>query len=351
MGRPCGIFNTRYEQDRAILRTPHQWVMFIAFLIALFTIPHFLSGHLLYMGTRIGVTIIAMLGMQIMLGYTFQVHLGLAGFLGTGAYVCSLLVYYLGLNFFPAMLIGSLGAAVYGLIIGTSMLRVKGLYLVIPTICAHFIFYFLINEVFKKWTFGTDGITAATPTLFGFAFDTDLRYFYLVAVVTLILGIATRNLVRSKIGRAWIAIRDNDIGAECLDINIFYYKLLAFAIGNAYAGISGALWAHYVTYHNTEFYTLHDTIFYPAFCIVGGLGLVNGAIFGALFYRLLEEGVNFVGPTVETMLRLSPGTFVASFGLIVLGLVVIAFLILEPRGLAHRWEIFKRSYRLHPFAY
>ncbi|MEW6034177.1 MAG: branched-chain amino acid ABC transporter permease [Chloroflexota bacterium] len=350
--RPCGVFNTRYEQDRAILRTRWQWALFIAFLLALIVLPRFMSSHLLYLGIQISTTIIAMLGIQLMMGYTHQIHLGLAGFVGMGAYGSSLLTYHLGLNFFPAMLAGGLLAAAYGLIIGTSALRVKGLYMVIPTVSAHFIFFYLVNEIFKKWTFGTDGIEAATPSIFGFTFNSDLSYFYLVAAIALIMGILARNLVRSKIGRAWVAIRDNDLGAECLGINIFYYKLLAFAVGNFYAGIAGSLWAHYVGYHNAEFYGIQDTVYYAAFTIVGGMGHIMGAVFGTLFWRVLGEGVNYVAPIVQDILPSTISANVgAAMGLIIFALVVIVFLVLEPRGVAHRWEIFKRSYRLHPFSY
>jgi branched-chain amino acid transport system permease protein len=294
---------------------------------------------------------IAMFGIQIITGYTYQITIGHAGFIGFGAYVSAVLTHHLGLNFFFALPLAGLGAALYGLIIGTSTLRCKGHYMVIPTISAHFIFFYLVNEVFKRWTYGPDGIEAVAPVLFGFAFDNDLRYFYLVSVITLIMGLTAKNLVRTKAGRAFVAVRDNDIAAEVMGINSFRYKLLSFTIGNFYAGIGGALGAHYVTYINTEFYPVLDSIYYPAFLIVGGLGSVMGAVFAAVFWRVLGEIVNYVAPLLDAMLGGMGGNIVSSMGLIVFALVTILFLILEPRGIAHRWELFKQSYRLHPFNY
>ncbi|HCX90699.1 MAG: branched-chain amino acid ABC transporter permease [Deltaproteobacteria bacterium CG12_big_fil_rev_8_21_14_0_65_43_10] len=350
-GRPCGVFDVRYSQDKAILRTKMHWALFILFLIFLFTIPLFLGGHVLSLGIIIGTTMIAMFGIQIMIGYTYQITLGHAGFVGFGAYVSALLMHHLGLNFFFALPVAGLGAALYGLIIGTSTVRCKGLYMVIPTISAHFIFFYLVNEVFKKWTFGSEGIECATPVLFGFAFNTDLRYFYLVAVITLIMGLLVKNLVRTKAGRAFVAIRDNDIAAEVMGINIFRYKLLSFAIGNFCAGIGGALWGHYVTYINTEFFPILDSVYYAAFCIVGGLGSIMGAVFAAVFWRILGEGVNYIAPLLDNILGGTAGNVVSSMGLITFAVVTILFLIFEPRGIAHRWELFKQSYRLHPFNY
>ena len=350
-GRPCGVFDVRYSQDRAILRTKTHWALFILFLIFLFTIPLFLGGHILSLGIIIGTTMIAMFGVQVMVGYTYQITLGHAGFVGFGAYVSALLTHHLGWNFFFALPMAGLGAAIYGLIIGTSTVRCKGLYMVIPTISAHFIFFYLVNEVFKKWTFGSEGMQCATPVLFGFAFNTDLRYFYLVAVITLIMGLAVKNLVRTKAGRAFVAIRDNDIAAEVMGIDIFRYKLLSFAIGNFCAGIGGALWAHYVTYINTEFFPILDTVYYVAFLIVGGMGSIMGAVFAAIFWRILGEGVNYVAPILDTVLGGTGGNIVSSMGLITFAVVTMLFLILEPRGIAHRWELFKQSYRLHPFNY
>ena len=349
--RPCGVFDVKYSQDKAVLRTKAHWILFILFLIALVVVPQFMSEHLLSVGVIIGSTMIAMYGIQIMIGYTYQITLGHAAFVGVGAYASAMITHYLGLNFFFALPLAGLVAALYGLIIGTSTVRCKGLYLVVPTISAHFIFFYLVNEVFAKWTHGSEGIDCDVPMLFGFAFDTDLSYFYLVAFFTLILGILMKNLTRTKAGRAFVAIRDNDIAAEVMGIDIFRYKLLAFAIGNFFAGIGGALWGHYVGYINTEFFPILDTVYYAAFCIVGGMGTVMAAVFAGVFWRILGEIVNMVAPLLDEVLGGTGANIVSSMGLIVFAGVTILFLIFEPRGISHRWDLFKKSYRLHPFNY
>jgi len=350
-GRPSGVFDVRYSQDKAILRTKTHWTLFILFLVILFSCPLYLNSHILSMCIIIGTTIISMLGIQIMIGYTMQISLGHAGFVGVGAYVSALLMHYFGLNFFLVLPLAGLGAASYGLIIGTSTLRCKGLYMVIPTISAHFIFFYLVNEVLKKWTYGSEGVECGAPVLFGITFDNDFKYFYLVAVIGLIVWVMVKNLMRTKTGRAFIAIRDNDIAAEVMGINIFRYKLLSFAIGNFFAGIGGALWGHYVGYINTEFFPVLDSVYYAAFQIVGGLGSVIGTIFGAVFWRLLGELVNYISPFLDSILPVAAGNIISSMSLIVFAFVTMIFLIFEPRGLSHRWELFKKSYRLYPFNY
>jgi branched-chain amino acid transport system permease protein len=159
------------------------------------------------------------------------------------------------------------------------------------------------------------------------------------------------NITRTKAGRAFIAIRDNDIAAEVMGINIFRYKLLAFAIGTFYAGIAGALMAHQWRFINTDYFQLMDAIWYLGMLVVGGLGSNLGPIFGAVVYRGLGYAVDSLSPTLAEAIPFGHPEQFAIFGLFVFSLVIILFLIFEPRGLAHRWHIFKASYRLFPFSY
>ena len=159
-----------------------------------------------------------------------------------------------------------------------------------------------------------------------------------------------KNLARTRAGRAFIAIRDNDLAAEVMGINLFRYKLIAFFIGCFLAGIAGSLLAHWIGFMSVEHFTIMDSILYIGMIIIGGLGTTTGPIFGVIFIRLLQQGITFIAPVLESTFAL-PAGFTTGIGPMVFGLAIILFLILEPRGLAHRWQLFKASYRLWPFSY
>jgi branched-chain amino acid transport system permease protein len=160
-----------------------------------------------------------------------------------------------------------------------------------------------------------------------------------------------KNLVRTGVGRAFVAIRDNDLAAEVAGVNVFRYKLLAFFICSVYAGVAGSLWAHWVRAINTDHFTLMNSIWFLGMLIVGGMGSTAGAIFGVAFLRILEEGTKILGEKMTIFFPTLVGSVQAALTVTVYGVVIMLFLIFEPRGLAHRWEIFKASYRLRPFAY
>jgi len=181
--------------------------------------------------------------------------------------------------------------------------------------------------------------------------DTEERMYYLIVSVMFIMTFMARNLVRSKIGRAFVAIRDNDLAAEVMGINLYKYKLLAFFISCGYAGVAGALFVPLNLIVHPEQYTLQHGLWYVGMIIIGGMGSIPGVFFGVIFVRLLDDLVLFSSPVLAKMFPWLGITPAAALGVSTFGAVLIIFLIFEPRGLAHRWEIFKASYRLYPFAY
>jgi branched-chain amino acid transport system permease protein len=160
-----------------------------------------------------------------------------------------------------------------------------------------------------------------------------------------------RNMVRTRVGRAFVAIRDNDLAAEVMGIELYRYKLLAFFISCFYAGIAGSLWAHWIQMVHPEQFTLLHALNYIGMLIVGGGGSIPGVFFGVIFLRLLDEGVMFAAPILASLFPWIGIAPAASMSVSVFGIILIIFLIYEPRGLAHRWEIFKSSYRLYPFSH
>jgi branched-chain amino acid transport system permease protein len=270
--------------------------------------------------------------------------------MAVGAYTSAMLSYHLEWSFWAALPCATLATSLVGLIFGLPSLKIKGFYIAVATLAAHFIIIWVIVHG-GDITGGVWGIAAATPRLGGIAFDTEEEMFFLIMGFAVVTTFFAKNLVRMKTGRIFVAIRDNDIAAEFMGINIFYYKVLAFAIAALYAGVAGSLLAHYQGVITVEQFPIMESIWYLGFLIVGGMGSITGAIFGAVFFILLHQLVLFMVPVLAELFPAIGGAGVAGFTQIFYGIVIILFLVFEPRGLYHRWQIIKSSFRIWPFPY
>ena len=334
----------------AIFRTRTHWTMLVLLLLVMFTAPLWLSNRWLSVSNLIFITIIATTGLNILTGYCGQLSIGHAGFVAVGAYTSAVLTSKLGVPFPVGLLSAGLVAGLIGLIFGIPSVRVKGFYLAISTIAAQFIIIWVINH-WTGVTGGFNGMIAPVASIGGISFKSQSSQFYLILIITIFVIFGAKNLARTRIGRAFVAVRDNDLAAEVMGINLFRYKLLAFFIGCFLAGIAGSLMAHCLWGSiNTENFPLMDSILYVGIIIIGGLGTTMGPIFGVLFIRLLEQLITYLSPLLESTFNL-PAGFTTGIGPVVFGLAIILFLILEPRGISHRWQLFKASYRLWPFSY
>jgi len=350
MDLPCGTRNYDYARDMAILRTRTHWALLFALLAIVFTAPLYLSNYWLGVASLIGITIIAAIGLNILIGYCGQLSIGHAGFMAVGAYTTAVLTNRLGFPFLAGLICSGFSAGFIGLIFGIPSVRVKGFYLAITTIAAQFIIIWIINH-WSSVTGGFVGISVPYASIGGIEFKDDASQFYLIMSITAVCILFAKNLARGRIGRAFIAVRDNDLAAEVMGINLLYYKLLAFFIGCFLAGIAGCLLAHWMGFMNAENFSLADSILFIGMVIIGGLGTTLGPILGAIFIRLLQQGMMFISPILENAFPALPAGFATGLGPMVFGLVIVLFLVLEPRGLAHRWMLFKAAYRLWPFSY
>lgn len=346
---PCGTYPRKYEEDKAIVRTRLQWGLFVGFLVLLFALPLFLPVRFIGMLNIAGIILVAVVGLQITTGYCGQINLGQAAFLGMGAYCTAAVAFHFNLPFWLAIPIGGVGAAVFGSIFGLPAVRVKGFYLALTTLAAMFIFHFMMLRL--PGFGGATGIGLKAASIGGFRLISAESQYYLIMVVTVIMVFFAYSLVRSRIGRAFTAIRDNDNAAEILGINVFYYKTLAFLIGSFFAGIAGGLWAYNLRFVSVEQFTLFQSLWFVGMIIVGGMGSILGAILGTFLLRGLEEFITYLGPVLAEILPGVGGEIWFAGMNIILGGSIIVFLIFEPRGLAHRWNIFKATYRLWPFPY
>lgn len=351
MDLPSGIVNISYTQDMAIVRTKLRWVLLILFLATLFTLPLFLSSYWLRLILTIAIIIIAVHGLNIVFGYCGQVSLGQAALMAVGGYTSAILVTKLGLSFWIALPVAGFFCALVGIIFGLPSLRIKGMYLAVVTLAAHFIIMYTIVIAAKDLTGGDGGLRAPRPHLGPVDFKSDSTYYYIIMAITVLMTFFAKNLARTDTGRVFVSIRDNDIAAEVMGVNLFHYKLLAFSICSFYAGIGGALLAHFNRGLHPDYFKLMDSIWYLAMVMVGGAGRTTGPIFGAIFLVLLDRLATFVGPILgEAIPAISAGVG-SALGPILFGAVIVLFVVFEPRGLAHRWELFKSKYRRWPFPY
>jgi branched-chain amino acid transport system permease protein len=347
---PTGVRPLNYKVDKAIIRTPLQWGLFVALIIILITLPLYGSRHLLGLANVIFITIIAVQGLNILIGYCGQISLGQAAFMAVGAYSSAILTINLNFPFWAALPCAALVTGIVGLFFGIPSLRIKGFYLALSTIAAQFIILFTIDHL-PQYTGGVVGLHVPPAQIGNLVFDTENKFFYLALMIVVLMTYFSINLVRTRIGRAFIAIRDNDIAAEVMGVNLFYYKLLAFFICSIYAGVAGSLWAHYITVIHTEHFTFMNSIWYLGMIVIGGLGSNLGPIFGVIFVKVLVELSDLLNSLLMQAWPTVSAGLLSSTSMLIFGLAIAIFLIFEPRGLAHRWALFKTYYRLFPFSY
>jgi branched-chain amino acid transport system permease protein len=284
-------------------------------------------------------------------GYTGQISLGQAAFMTTGGYLSALFVNQLGWPFFLSLPMAALGAGLIGLLFGLPSLRVKGFYLVMATLAAQFIIPWFTRNAFKDFLNGAQGLNVLVPTIFGLEINTPQRYLILTLTVLILTTIIAHNVSRSRLGRAFITIRDNDLAAEVLGVNLFRVKLQAFFLAAVFAGLAGALAAHQLRHINSETFNLTDSIIFMGMLVIGGLGSNLGPFFGAVVVELLIEIATILGPLFSDILPATAYGAVQALRPLFFGTALMLFLIFEPRGLAYRWNVVKAAWRLRPFSH
>lgn len=340
---PAGIYRTTYLDDMSIVRTKTQWTILISALILTVLAPFYLSKNLIDVMSLSCCILISTLGIQILTGYAGQISVGQAAFYGVGAYASAILVNDLGVPFIFSVFLSGLIAAAVGSAFGIPSLRLKGFYLVMATLAGQIIIIYLVSHM--HFTGGMVGHKANYPSIGPLTFDTGPRLFWLNFSFLLVMTLMAKNIVRGRWGRAFIAVRDNDLAANVMGINVYRTKILAFSVGCFFAGIGGSLAAHYTgMIHPTQF-TLMDSIWYLGYIIIGGLSSITGCYFGVIFFVTIKEILTHLPVSAEMAQYILPITDVA------FGVVILLILIFDPKGLNHRWELFKGYYRIWPLGY
>ena len=350
--QPCGNFHERYDQELTIFSTDFGRLWAGIGLLILFTIvPLLASPYMMYVFNMIGIAAIAAIGLNILIGFTGQISLGHGAFFGVGAYAGAIFATALDLPMILSVPAAGLVTAGVGMIFGIPSGRLKGLYLTIATLAGQFIIEYLLIH-WESLTKGTMGITLPPADLLGLSVSGDTGFYYIIFIALSGAVWIAINLMRTRCGRAFIAIRDNDRAAEGMGIPIFPYKLLSFGISSFYAGFAGALWSFYMGSITAEPFNLGLSVEYIAMVIIGGMGSISGSIFGAVFITLLNESLRFMTEILmNTGIITQSGLNVAPLREFVFGLAIVLFILIEPRGLAEVWRIIRSSFRLWPFSY
>lgn len=347
MATATGVYHTTYRRDFALRHTKAEYVRFALLAVFAVILPFTLDQYWLSYVNLILLAAIAAVGLNILTGYTGLVSLATAGFLGVGAYTTANLTTRAGWPMPAGVLAGTLIAAAIGALFGLPALRLKGLYLAISTFAAQVI----LSNRFRGWGWLTDNqgnIAANYPSAIG---RSDFKWYWLLLAITGLVVWAGVNLFRTGLGRAFIAIRDQDIAAEVMGVPVGRYKVLAFSVACGLAGFSGALQAHYRTIVTWENYEFPTSFTFVAMIIVGGLGSVSGAVYGAAFMTWIPAYITKIGRSLQDsdfsfLIRELPAVQVTLFGL-----VLVVFLLFEPRGLARLWGRAKDYFRIWPFRY
>jgi len=322
----------------------------VIFALALaISLPLYAGSYFMTFAVYFGITTISALGLMLLSGYCGLWSMGHAAFMMIGAFTTANLTSS-GMNFFLALIIGAIVAAAVGMFFGLPSGKVKDFYLVLSTLAGQFIIVYVIISWFK----GDTGVHIPPVTIGNFVVDQAEKYWYLVLAFLIGMTFLAKNITRTKVGRAFVAIRDNDVAAAAMGINTFAYKLIAFALAGFFAGIAGGLWVGYISYATWEHFTIMDSIWYLGIILIGGAGSIAGAYFGAFFVRGVKEISYVISPMIGSLIP--PGSPFAegitiSLPYLLFGLVLALFILFEPRGLAHRWELIKTSGRLWPWAY
>ena len=360
---PCGVYHQNYVQDHAWWQTKFiKGKMILLFIILLVVIPLVADSYWLSVCNQVGYTVLGALGVQLLIGFCGQITLGHAAFIAVGAYTSTLLILEFpwpkfmmdfGIAYPFSILIAAFTAGIWSLLFGLPSARVKGFYLILTTMAAQFITVdFIITQYVSQ--IGGRGQAFSLPPgtikVGPWVIDSDLKVYFMMLVLVILCVIIMVNLLRSRVGRAWVAIRDNDISAEVMGINVVKYKLLAFFVAGFIGGIAGAFWISNIAAISPEHFPWFWSLWLVGVILIGGVGSIHGTIFGSIFMVVVMEVLQLaIMPLSDIYPKLLMDfLFIkeAAFGL-----AICLFMIFEPNGLAYRWWQIKNYFNLWPFSY
>ncbi|MCE8008502.1 branched-chain amino acid ABC transporter permease [Aestuariivita sp.] len=351
-----GNLKASYAADERVLNNSYKQLFVYGMMAVLACFATFANDYMILIACKMGILLIAVVGVNILTGYTGLISLGHAAFVAIGAYGVTILDNVLmgvvpeGLMFFVIVPLAVAITAIIGIFVGLPSLRVKGLYLAVATLAANFIVIFLIEQdLFAPWTGGMVGVNTPSPNLLGWVLDTNREMFILIAIIAFASLLAAQNLIRTRVGRAFIAIRDRDYSAEILGISLLRYKLTSFALSAAFCGLAGAMFAYFYARILPEQFELDLSLELVAALIVGGMGRTMGPVFGVILIVMMPEVIKVVF-AYFTGGDASAARYTAPLQEIAFGLLLVFFLLKEPLGINQITDRILRAANRWPFA-
>jgi branched-chain amino acid transport system permease protein len=348
MAFASGYFETSYASDLAVVETRSRWTALLMLLAALGIFPFLASPFLLDLANQVFMALVGAVALMILTGFAGQISLGHAGLIAAGAFTTAILFKELNAPFWVTLPASGLVGGILGVVFGLPSLRLKGLYLALSTLALHFIVTYIGSEYETKRGFAT-GILLDPPRIGSWVLNDATAWYFVLLFIGLAVMVFAMNLVRSRTGRAWMAIRDRDVAAAAFGIQVSAYKLYAFVVCSVLTSIAGCLFAYYRGFVSVEAFSLMMTIQYIAMVIIGGLGSLLGAVLGTIFVVLLPYGIDTVVDHLAVPPRFTMYMFAIKHSCF--GLIMILFLVLEPSGLVGVWNRVRDYFILWPFRY
>lgn len=348
MAFASGYFKTSYSADLALVETRSRWVCLILLIVGTVIFPFIASAFLLDIANQIFLAFIGAIALMLLTGYAGLISLGHAGLIAAGAFTTAILFKEVHAPIYVTLPASGLVGALLGVIIGLPSIRLKGLYLALSTLALHFIVIYLGAEYESSRSYAT-GVLIDSPSLGPLLIEDPRIWYFLLFIVDVLLIIFAINIVRTRTGRAWIAIRDRDVAAEALGIKLARAKLSAFVTCSVITSIAGCLFAYYRGFVSVEAFNLFMSIEYIAMIIIGGIGTILGAVFGTIFVVVLPYAIDWFVDFFQVPARFTTYIFALKFA--AFGLIMIIFLVLEPNGLVGIWKRIRDYFILWPFKY
>ena len=350
---PSGVYFEDYPKDQAWWRTTFIRAKMVALVAFLLVFPLTANLYLVSIANVIGYTILSAMGVQLLIGYCGQITLGHAAFIAVGGYVTAIAMLQYHLPYPVGLVLGAIIAGLWSVLFGLPSARVKGFYLIMTTMAAQFITVdFIItqyvSQVGGRGTFFS--LPPGTIRIGPWVIESEVEVYYLMITLVILCTAGMANLLRTRVGRSWIAIRDNDIAAQAMGVNIVAYKLLAFFVAGVLGGVAGGFWISSILAVSPEHFQFGWSLWLVGVILIGGVGSLHGTIFGAMFITLILEGLKFAVIPLSDVFPALEERFLyvkeAAFGL-----AIVLFLLYEPKGLAYRWQQIKNYFNLWPFSY
>jgi branched-chain amino acid transport system permease protein len=335
------LMKTNYYQSIRLFKYRSTFFWYLTLVFACLVLPMIADSYMVSQFSFICIYAVAAVGLMLLTGFTGLISMGHAAFFAIGSYTSAILTSK-GVPFLAALPAAGIMAAIAGIIIGRPILHLTGLYLAIATLGAAFI----IEEILVRWdslTRGNMGFMVDQPVIFGYTFDSEASFFYLSLTVLIITLLLAKNLLRSPTGKAFIAIRDNQIAAEAMGIDLAKFKTQAFAVSAFFTGIAGSLYAHKIFFINPESYTIILSVELLAIVIIGGLGSLHGAVFGSIFFIFLPQLIIIANEYLPSYIQGQTGLQPALFGLL-----IVLVMLFEPMGIYGRWLKIKFYFEWFP---